>query len=168
MIVYIHNALLVPYCTTINTLIHDLSAMVLSAVLAQFKTNVTARRCGSVNVIFIHFSVRSLALSQQCVGCASHFNLCKTSPCHKSSPLIYAHLHTHTHTKHNGPHQTLNCTTSLQIFEDSLLSSVLWIYSTVTDLAKFLGKSTWKKHQRSKYSWFVLLGFLMQKIPDKF
>lgn len=76
---------------------------------------------------------------------------------------------TRTHTqKHNGPHQTLNCTTSLQIFEDSLLSSVLWIYSTVTDLAKFLGKSTWKKHQRSKYSWFVLLGFLMQKIPDKF
>lgn len=33
-----------------------------SAVLAQFKTNVTARWFGSVNVIFIHFSARSLAL----------------------------------------------------------------------------------------------------------
>lgn len=148
-----------PYCTTVNTLIHYLSAMLLTAVLARFQTDVTACRLGSVNVIFIHFSVRSLALSQQCVGCASHFNLCKTSLCHKSSPVIHAvtctcptHKNTHTHTDtqtHNSAHQTLNCTTSLQIVEDSVLSSVLWVYSTVTDLAKFLGKSTCTKVSRN-------------------
>lgn len=140
------------YCTTINTLVHYLSAIFLSAVLAQFKTKVTARWVGSVNVIFIHGSVRSLAFCQQCVGCTSHFNVCKTSLHHKRSPLIHALpcKHTRTITHIHTCINTLNCTTSLQILEDSLPSPVCCIYSTVTDLAKFLGKSTCKKIREAK------------------
>lgn len=86
------------------------------------------------------------------------------------SPAHAPHTKTHTQTQtHNSAHQTLNCTTSLQIIEDSILSSVLWVYSTVTDLAKFLGKSTCTKVREAQMKIFSILtfnDFLMQKIPQ--
>lgn len=146
MIVYIHNALMVP-------ILHDYKyfnslpfchAMLLYAILAQFKTKSKHGGLGvwmSFSDIFLwgHWHLVNSVLD------VLHISIYVKPHCIIKAVLSFMLSPTHTDTQtHNSAHQTLNCTTSLQIFEDSLLSSVLWIYSTVTDLAKFLGKSTCK------------------------
>lgn len=122
----------------------------MSSVLAQFKTNVSAWLVGSGNVIFIHL-VRSLALCQQSVGCISHLNVSKTSLCHKRSPVMLSPVPTCTHTHPHTHIQLHYFVANLEGFlEDSLPSSVCCVYSTVTDLAKFLGKSTCRKIREAK------------------